>query len=67
MMAEDPLTDLELAFRELLQRPGELHEWAARCRLAWERTPAGKAAVARCYRTIGGFRQDAKPARKGAA
>lgn len=54
---DDPLTPAELEFRALLADPQALREWAAQARARWEATPAGKAAVARCYKTIGGFRQ----------
>lgn len=55
--ADDPLTPEEESFRDLLSRPGELSKFAAWARQRWERTPEGKAAVARCYKTVGGFRQ----------
>lgn len=57
-MAAEALTPEEEAFRAMLQQPPELHAWAEQARQGWERTPTGKAAVARCYRTIGGFRGD---------
>lgn len=56
MVTSDPLTPAERAVRALLDDPEALHEAAEQARLAWERTPAGKAAVARCAATVGGFR-----------
>lgn len=54
---DDPLTDKEERFQRLLRSPSRFSEWAERTRARWEQTPEGKAAVANCYRTIGGFRQ----------
>ncbi len=56
-MPDDPLTGAEERFRALLQDPSRYCQWASKVRDRWERSPEGKAAVARCYRDVGGFRQ----------
>jgi hypothetical protein len=63
MPAEDPLTPEEQDVRDLLADPERLHAFAAAARQRWERTPAGKAAVARCRASVGGFREPGKEQR----
>lgn len=53
---DDPLTEAEEAFQALLHDPPRYRKWAERTRERWERSPAGKAAVERRYRDVGGFR-----------
>jgi hypothetical protein len=63
-MPDDPLTEAEERFQALLQSPSRFSKWAARVRAEWEKSPEGKAAVAKCYRTIGGFRQGVETRRR---
>ena len=65
-MTDDPLTEAEERFQALLQSPSRYSQWAARVRAEWEKSPEGKAAVAKCYRTIGGFRQGVEWTRRRA-
>ncbi len=66
-MTDDPLTEKEERFLTLLQSPSRYRQWAERTLARWEQTPEGKAAVAKCYRTIGGFRTGPEWARRRAS
>lgn len=63
MPADDPLTPEELEMRRCLESPRELALLAAEARRAWEKTPAGRAAIERYRKTMGGFR--AEPRKEG--
>lgn len=62
MIHFDDLTDEEQAFRALLDehvfesKTTIYARWARAVRAQWEKTPAGKAAVAARVRDVGGFR-----------
>lgn len=48
MIEFDDLTEAELDFRALLERPTAYARWARAAREAWARTPAGQEAIAQC-------------------
>lgn len=48
MVPYDDLSEAELDFRALLERPAAYAQWARSARAAWARTPAGQQAIALC-------------------